>query len=145
VNEGGFQRPFIVGRGGRAAHHPINYGWTAAGTCSVRGLCLGLRAFAEDVLTVSARRSRVAAWLQRLSRLDGFATHLYADRWIAAVREPLQDLLGSREVREAGLLDVPASRRALTSFFRDGRSRLETVIAVMDLALLTRTFGVRLR
>ncbi len=145
VGHGSFQRTFIAGRGGPVAHHPINYGWTAAGTPSARGLYLGLRAFAEDVLTVSARRSRAAARLQRLSRLDGFATHLYADRWLTSVREPLQDLLGSREIREAGILDIPASRRALTQFLRDGRSRLETVIAVMDLALLIRTFGVRLR
>lgn len=143
VGESSFQGPYIAGVGGAVARHPINYGWTARGGVSLRGWLLGARAFAEDVMTVAARRSKAASLLQRLTRLDGFSTHLYADTWIPHVREPLLDTLTSAEIRAAGLLDVERAEQAVRSFFDEGRSRLETVIAVVDLALLSVNYGVR--
>ena len=144
VGELSFQGPYIAQVGGAVARHPINYGWTASGMPSVRGWLLGARAFAEDVMTVAARRSRVASVLQRLSGLDGFSTHLYADTWIPHLREPFMDALASDEVRSAGLIDAEAAEAAMSSFFDEGRSRLETVIAVVDLIMLTSNFGVQL-
>ena len=140
VGDLSFQRPFINSVGGAVATHPINYGWTASGMTSYRGLWLGARAFAEDIMTAFARRSKVASLIQRLTRLDGFSTHLYADAWIPHVREPLLDTLLSEPVRHAGILDTKAAEEAVTSFVKEGRSKLETVIAVTDLSLLSTNF-----
>lgn len=143
VGDSSFQAPYIAQVGGPVARHPINYGWTAGGGPSAWGWMLGARAFAEDILTVAARRSRTASMIQRLSGMDGFSTHLYADTWVPHLRDPLLDHLRSAKLRTAGLIDPDAAEAAVMAFFAEGRSRLETVIAVVDLVMLHLNFDLR--
>jgi len=139
-----FQQAYIARIGGAVASQPINYGWRARGGVSPRGLMRGGAAFAEDILTYLARRSRAAEAIQATTGLRGFSTHVEVDRWTRMLREPMLDLLGSRHIRHCGVLDAESASRAAASYFAGGSARPDTVVAVADLLLLIEHFGSEL-
>jgi len=140
----GFQRRFIKQVGGWAASYPINYGWTARGTLSVKGLRRGARAFAEDLLTFLSRRTRIADVMRDVSGLRGFATHLQVDSWIRDLREPILDHLDTEAIKSAGIVDVRAAKKAANGFFQTDQQRPHTIITMMDLMLAIENFKISL-
>jgi hypothetical protein len=139
-----FQRGYIAQVGGAVASQPINYGWRAKGGISPHGLLRGAVAFAEDVLTSFARRSRTAEVLQEKAGIRGFSTHMEIDRWVRTLREPVLDLLESRHIRECAVLNGETATTAASSFFNGGSTRPDTMIALVDLLLLMENYGSEL-
>ena len=131
-----FQRGVIEATGGAVAELPINWGWSARGGLSARGLGWGLLAFADSMSARMSLRSTIGHKSLRLMGADGMGEITQYRRWLdTALRDFVNDILRSRLVTQSGLFDAGSVARMSDEHYRGARSHYDTLVATLDLAL----------
>ena len=137
-----FQCRAVRDAGGVLASTSINWGWRVTNGISLRGLSLGLGAFA-DALT-STRFSESSIVRKTLATLGacGLSETCQPRLWIdTSLREFVIDTLRSRQILESDLFDSRVLERFLDEHYEGTRPHHSTLIAALDLAVASQTFS----
>lgn len=136
---GSFQRQIIAETGGFIAKAPINWGWRAKGGISPSGFGRGLLCFMNVLADRDNPMSKCLNFLQIGNIYEHSITK--SGSWLkTALKDFTYDILGSRAIKDSGILDNSKINQKLEEHFTGKRDNYKTIIKALDVALAHRNF-----